>query len=760
MASRLLPTRSFAFLGGDATVDAMARLRAASLVSLAVVVLGCSGSGPTTGKPTPRANQPVSMEDQPPPDPREQRLSMAVVQLLEQEHLRHRKVDDAASRATFAKYLEGLDPGKMFLLKSDVAALEPHRDTVDDELRSGRLDLAHEGQALYTRRVKVVEKVVADLLAKPLDSNNEEFFETDPKKVELAASEDELRERWRRRLELEVLERVSLMEERAADLAKKDKAKDDKDKTAEEEDQALVRGPIPPTPEGREAKAREDLAKSYAGRFARLATPGPLDAAASLMNALTSTFDPHTNYLPPADKANFDIQMSGSLEGIGAVLREDDHYIRVVEVVPGGASWRQGKLEAGDLILSVAQKGKDPVDTTDMRIDEVVKMIRGPKGTLVTLVVKKPSEELETISITRDVVVIEESYARGAVLQPAKAKRGFGYINLPSFYGAQRGGPPRSASTDVRRLLEEMQKRNVAGVVIDLRANGGGLLGDSVDLTGLLIDKGPVVQTQVSDGTKKTLADSSGGTSFSGPVVVMVDRFSASASEIVAGALQDYKRAVIIGTSATHGKGTVQVLADLAELTGSGDDLGALKVTVQQFFRVSGASTQWQGVVPDIVLPDPSAHIESGERELENSIPWSQITAVPHDDWNVTWKVADLAAKSAKRIAKSDVFGKISAQTQLLMARRDDTKVPLAKTAWLTKREEQKKALDAVSPHLDKGPKRFGVTPVEYASHTPVAARPGGKTDDRAGRWRDIVARDPWIEEAVFVLADMAAPGH
>jgi carboxyl-terminal processing protease len=201
----------------------------------------------------------------------------------------------------------------------------------------------------------------------------------------------------------------------------------------------------------------------------------------------------------------------------------------------------------------------------------------------------------------------------------------------------------------------------------------------------------------------------------------------------------------------------VQVLADLAEMTGSADDLGALKITVQQFFRVSGASTQWQGVVPDIVLPDPSGHIESGERELENSIPWSQIDPVQHADWASTWNVADLAGKSAKRVAKSDVFGKISAQTQLLVARRNDTKLPLAKAQWVAKREEQKKALEAVSPHLDKGPKRFTVTAVEYAGAAPVQARPGGKVDDRAGKWRDNVARDPWIEEALLVLGDMTA---
>jgi carboxyl-terminal processing protease len=473
---------------------------------------------------------------------------------------------------------------------------------------------------------------------------------------------------------------------------------------------------------------------------------------------VTATFDPHTTYLPPDDKANFDIQMSGSLEGIGAVLREDEHLIRVVELVPGGASWRQGDLEAGDLILSVAQHRKEPVDVTDMRIDEVVKMIRGPKGTIVTLTVKNATDEIEVITITRDVVVIEEAYARGAVLKSPRLKQSYGYIYLPSLYGSQRG-PQRTAAGDVRRLLEDMEKRKLPGVILDLRQNGGGLLGDAVELTGELIDKGPVVQTQVSDGGKKTLADDESGLSYHGAVVVLVDRFSASASEIVAGALQDYHRAVIVGTGPTHGKGTVQILANLDELTGSDEALGALKITVQQFFRVSGASTQWQGVVPDVVLPDPNGHIESGERELENSIPWTEIEAVPHKDWPATWSVADLAAKSARRVAASDVFAKISAQTQLLRARKD-TKVPLSRTAWLARRAEQRAALDAVDPALEKGPKRFTLTMIDYAPTPAPAARPGGKTDDRVGKWRENVSKDPWIEECLLVLADMAPAGR
>ncbi|HEY6173952.1 MAG TPA: carboxy terminal-processing peptidase, partial [Kofleriaceae bacterium] len=521
---------------------------------------------------------------------------------------------------------------------------------------------------------------------------------------------------------------------------------------ADDDDPRTPLAQIPTTPEGREAKARADLAKSYAARFTRLRHPGPFDAASELVNAVASSLDPHTTYLPPADKANFDIRMSGSLEGIGAVLRERDEYVEVVEIVPGGASWRRGGLDPGDLILSVAQDGQDPVDTFDMHLDDVVKMVRGRKGTVVTLRIKKPTGVQETLAITRDVVVVEESYARGAVLN-RKGGRPFGYIHLPSFYGG-RGPDQRTSGRDVAHLLDEMKALKVAGVVLDIRGNGGGLLGEAVTMTGAMIDRGPVVQVQDSRGQRETYTDDSSGVDYDGPLVVLVDRFSASASEILAGALQDYHRAVIVGTGPTHGKGTVQTLADLDRVTRSGVDLGTLKITVQQFFRVSGSSTQREGVTPDILLPDPAGHLDTGERKLDHAIPWSQIPAVDHEMWKATWKTPTLVERSAARVTKQPVLAKVAAMTQVLRASRDDTRIPLAKTAWEAHRKEQRAAFEAASPNLAAGPAAFAVKTLDDPNTPPPG--PGGNKVDRLARWRDSVARDPWIEECVNVLGDMA----
>lgn len=750
-------------------------IRRLASVAAVLFLFGCSPKPPATNEPpqpaavTPPAAPPVplskSAEALPPPDQREATLAHAVLEILEQGHLLGKKIDDDVSKTAFATYLDRLDSGKLFLLASDRAALAQYADKIDDELHSGRLDLAHDGAKIFVTRVEAVDKMIQAILAAPMDFSNEEYVELDPKKLEVATTDQELQERWRQRLELEVMERVAGMEDRlaadkkaaaAAAAAAKHKKKPPAAKPGAADpaaddidaDHSPV-SEIPATPELREAKARADLAKAYGGRFARLRNPDKLDAASDLINAVTSALDPHTDYLPPADKANFDIHMTGSLQGIGAVLREHDHYTEVAEIVPGGASARMGKLQPGDLILSVAQDGKDPVDIADMRIDEVVSMIRGAKGTVVILKVQKATGAQETYAITRDVVIVEETYARGAVVQK-QGGPAFGYIYLPSFYGGQ--GSPRTATADVHRLLVEMKARKVAGVVIDLRGNPGGLLSAAVDISGDLINQGPVVQVRDGRGKKEVLTDDNPGEDYDGPVVVMVDRFAASASEIVAGALQDYGRAIIIGNgSQTHGKGTVQSLIDLDQ-GATPPTLGEMKVTIQQFFRPNGASTQLEGVKADIELPDPAGHIDAGERQLEHAIAFSSIAMAPHDQWASTWKLDALKRKSAARVAKQPILSRVASATALLKTRMADTRVPLQRTAWDARRTQQKTELDAATPDLKTAPAGFTVTSIPDPDAITGAAK-----DERLAHWRDGLARDPWVGESLAILKDMTA---
>ncbi|MEM1032258.1 MAG: carboxy terminal-processing peptidase [Myxococcota bacterium] len=742
-------------------------------------VVGCSPSpSPASGGSAPaavRTPEPSvpSLPDMP-AEAREPVLAQALANLLPLRHLRQLPVDDALSSQAFEAYLEALDGSKLLLLAPDVARLREYRDRMDDQLLRGDLVLARKGAQLQRTRRAAVAQIVADILSRPFDFSREETLETDVEKRDYAADEAALRDRWRRTLKLQALERITRMADIRATLleakAKGEAPGDDvnlgpgeKPESVEAIDKALAK--YPEAFEDRERKVREELANTLEGRFKRLASPSPLDPAETFLNAVSSVYDPHTRYLAPADKANFDIQMTGSLEGIGAVLSEDDHYIRVREVVPGGASWRQGKLAAGDLILSVAQAGEEAVDVADMPIDRVVQMIRGKKGTVVTLTVRKPDDAIEVIAITRDEFAVEAAYARGAILTSTSGKGAaagrprVGYVYLPSFYGPpmEAAGAERNATGDVASILRRFEGMRLDQVVLDLRGNGGGYLNHAVGITGLFIPSGPYVQTRRSDGKKEVLQDEDGGrVAFGGHLVVMVDRFSASASEILAGALQDYERAVVVGTGPTHGKGTVQTLVDLDQgqpPTPIGS-LGVLKLTIQEYFRVTGASTQWRGVVPDLKLPDPAAHIESGERTLDHSIPWSQTEGLPFQRWTHGWTLAQLAPRSAARVAADPKLSAVASRTAYLEERRSRTVVPLERAAWEARHRDDEVKLESLDPKLDEAPPRLVVKMVG-ANAAQGAAAPQGASD-RFERWRSTLARDPWVDEAIHVLGDMA----
>lgn len=714
---------------------------------------------PNTGAPTasaaPSAGVPTAANDELPElpaDPREGVLAEAAVVLLTKQHVLHRQLDDALSKEAFAKYIESIDGAKLFLLQRHVDALAKYETQIDDELRSGDLSVARKGSALAASRRKVVAKVIANLLSKPFDLTKSEEVELDPKKRGFARSEDELRDRWRRVLEAQVLERIQQMEDLLAAKGKADK----KDKKEESEAAQKALALIPSTFEGRLDKAQKELAERYEARFVRQLEIEKLEPAAQLINAVNAVYDPHTEYLPPSEKANFDIAMSGTLQGIGAALSEQDHYIVVKDLVPGGASWQQGQLAVGDLILAVAQEGKSPVDVTDMAIDKVVQMIRGPKGTVVSLTVKRPDGRIESISITRDIIKIEASYARGATLRLGKRGEKVGYVYLPGFYGSMRGSKKpgdRNATDDVRALLEAFNQKKVGAVILDLRGNGGGLLDHARDISGLFIDQGPVVQTRDSDGKVEVLADKDPSVTFSGRVVVMVDRFSASATEILAGALQDYERAVIVGTGPTHGKGTVQVVIDLDRHQGGGDRLGVYKITVEEYFRVNGASTQLRGVTPDVILPDPASFVESREQTLFHPIPWSAVdpdnySRVPH-----AWEVGELKTASAARVGKHEGFAKLTAFAKLLEARRDDTREPLELRTFQTRRAKEKAELEAVDPKFKDQKSLFDVVPL--AQDAAGASASDKKLREKLNAWKDELARDPWVEESLHVLDDM-----
>lgn len=647
--------------------------------------------------------------------------------------------------------IDGLDTGKVFLLESDVQKLARFETDMDDELRSGDLVAGRKATALLASRRRVVSDIIAGILAKPLDFTVNESIETDPKKRAFCKTDEELTARWRGVLKLQTLERMQELE----DILEKRKEPKANDKSADPDDakrdaaaeKAL--GEIPTTFEGRRDKVQKELANRFATQFVRLTSVDKLQSADTFLNAINGAFDPHTNYLPPAEEAELDIALTGRLEGIGATLREQEHYILVNDLVPGGAAWQQGKLEVGDLIMAVTQEGKTPVDVMDMPIGKVVSMIRGPKGTVVILTVKKSDGSIKTISITRDVVRIEETYARGAILK-TKGGGEVGYVHLPGFYGESKKPGERNATDDMRQILNQLTKKGVTTLVFDLRGDGGGLLGHARDIAGLFVKEGPIVQTKNGEGRVQVLRDTDPSVSFNGNVVVLVDRFCASAAEIVAGALQDYERAVVVGTSATHGKGTVQAVVDLdREAQKASDPLGLYKVTVEEYFRVSGGSTQLKGVVPDILLPDPTSFIDSGERTLPHAIPWSTIKSAPFMTVPHAWKVAELASMSAKRTSTNPDLATVSRLAKLVEARKDKTLKPLERTAWQAEHKQAKADLEALDPKKHEKKALMEVIPLNpQTSSDPRMQR-------QLDKWKETLASDLWVDETTRILGDM-----
>ena len=668
-------------------------------------------------------------------------LSFILRGQINQNHYSQKPIDDALSRAAFDLYLKQLDGQKRFLLKEDTDKLEVFATRIDDEINRGRLELAALGARIMSLRVAQVEKLAGELIEQKFDFSIDESLETDPEKLDFCKDEAELRERWRAILKFQVLVRyLNLLED------EEDKARADGKKPAKSEAEMLE-------------AAREKVRKGNVDFFDRMRKETEQDHFDRYFNAIARAFDPHTNYLPPQSKEDFDISMSGSLEGIGATLQEEDGYIKVIRVIPGSASSRQGQLQAEDIILEVAQGKGEPVDVTDARLRDAVSLIRGKKGTEVRLTVKKPDGRRLIIPIIRDVVQIEETFVKGTILEDEAAKKNFGYIRIPSFYrdfkNTVRGGDGRNSTDDVREELQKMTKAGIDGLVLDLRNNGGGALTDAVSITGLFIEKGPVVQIKNRNGRINVLSDQDPAIDYRGPMVVLINKFSASASEILAGALQDYRRAVIIGSEHSYGKGTVQTMADLdANLPFINLDqyrpLGAMKVTTQKFYRVSGESTQYRGVVPDIILPDPLRHVEAGEQYVDNSLPWDSVEHTSFTPWKTPLALPPLIDRSQERIATNEEFTEILAETERAKERREQTRQSLALEVVRKEREEEKKL--RTSKLMGHG--AMGMDDDE------ADAKEDRRLDDaeREKEWLKELTEDPYVGESRRILLDMALP--
>jgi len=680
-------------------------------------------------------------------DPDKDKLLLDLISyVLQKGHYDSKDINDAFSAEIYKDFINSLDPLKRYFLISDIEEFSKYETEIDDQIRNKELTFFNLVFNRFTERIEEVKGMYETVLEAPFDYNKNEVINVDYDELAYVSSKKELSQRWRWQLKFSTISSYyDLVEEKNTSEARKKEAalNDEEYKPSDNENLSLAE---------MEEKSRKTTRTSLTEYFDFTDDLERKDYFAVFLNTMVEEFDPHTNYFAPPDRDRFDLQMSGKLEGIGARLQKKNDYINVIEIISGGPAWRGEHIEVGDVILKVRQADEeDAVSIVGMRIDDAVKLIKGPKGSQVTLTIKRVDGTIEDEVITRDVVELAETWAKSTVIE--KSGKKFGLINLPAFYFDMENYKERNAASDVKREIERLKAEGMEGLVLDLRNNGGGSLRAAVDIGGLFIKNGPIVQVASSGENKEVLKDKSNEIAWDGPLVILVNGLSASASEILAAAMQDYKRAIIIGSKQTYGKGTVQNLIDLNQWLRKNDlgDMGALKLTTQKFYRVNGGSTQLEGVKSDVVMPDRYSYIEVGERDYDNPLPYDKIEPADYDVWDGYIDFQETIDKSKGRMAKNEQLKLIDENAQWIKKKRDEMEVNLNYDAYLAetlKRKEETKKFDAVDKYDNK---------MNYSSLANEIALMKQDTTlrEKRKRWHKNLAKDIYVEEAVHVLEDL-----
>ena len=595
----------------------------------------------------------------------DRKVIKSVTSLLQKRHLSKAELDDEISRRAFKTYLKSLDPMKLYFTQADIDAFNANETKLDDMARNGDVQFGYDVFKVFLKRVDERVTLVNYLLDRGFDFTVDEELIADPDLLEYAKSDAEIEDKWRKRLKYDLL------------VLKSDKI------------------------EGKEAN--DKLRRRYGSFAKRMHQTHNSELLEMYLTALTTSYDPHTTYMSQDSLNNFEIQMRLQLDGIGASLQFEDGYTVVKSLIPNGAADKDGRLKPEDRVIGVGQ-GTDGeiVDVVDMNLTDVVKLIRGKKGTIVRLkVIPSGQAEPKTYDITRASIELTDSEARGEIIQEGKKADGtpyrVGVIDLPSFYmdmdGARKGlGDFKSTTRDVERILNDFKSKGVDAVVVDLRHNGGGSLTESISTTGLFIDQGPIVQVKDSEGNVQHYDDVDRGVVWDGPLVVLVNKFSASASEIFAGAIQDYRRGIVIGDRTTHGKGTVQSLLDLGRelIAFNAPELGALKITMQQFYRPNGDSTQNRGVISDIELPSLTTHYDVGESDLDYAVEFDRVQAAQFAKSNRVDQstIDELRTRSEDRRSNNEEFQKMLRKITRYKQQKERKRVSLNEEKFMADRAE------------------------------------------------------------------------
>ena len=662
----------------------------------------------------------------------------SVLNLLDKGHFKPKDINDDFSKKMYKNYMESLDGGKRFLIQSDIDKLKPYETSLDDNIKAGNFDFFNKSIELITAAQTRTQGFYKEILSKPMTFDKNESISYDFDNMAYAKNEKELKERWFQIMKSNVLEEiVAVQNSQAKDSVKTDEKKEVKSFATIEKE------------------SREKILKDYDKLFERLSKLRRDDRFSDYINAMTEVFDPHTSYFNPSDKEDFDIGFTGKVEGIGAKLQSEGEYTKVSEVVVGGPAWKQKELETNDVIMKVAQEGQEALDIRGMRIDDVVSKIRGKKGTKVTLTVKKVNGATQNITITRDEVLMDESFAKSAIVGKKGVLENIGYIYLPKFYADFDNNKGRFSFTDVVAEVNKLKQQGVNGIILDLRNNPGGSLNDVVKMSGLFIEQGPIVQVKSRGQEPYVMSDDDNSYSYDGPMVVLVNHQSASASEILAAALQDYKRAVIIGSTSTYGKGTVQRFLDLDRSVSSANNLkplGQLKMTIQKYYRINGGSTQLDGVVPDIILPDALNYIKVGERENSSAMEWTKVEPAKFgQEVFVVKNLEEIKAKSKARTTANPTFVAIDNNAKNVKIQSDRKDFPLEINAYKkdldTRKAASKKFTDLFVeiPGLEVNSMQVDLNQISKDSASIV----------RNNNFLKSLRKDVYIDEAINVIKDL-----
>ena len=653
--------------------------------------------------------------------------------VIERGHFDPKNIDNEFSENMFKEFIENMDGQHRFFLSSDIGNFKKYKYDLDDEIINSKTTFFDLVYNKLIQRQEIVKNFYEEILNKPFSFNEDEIISLDYKNAPYPSTLNDLKFLWRKRLKLSTLSIYV------------DKKEDQINQKKIDSSHAILDDYI------LEKQSREITLSNMKNFFDSVDELNRNDYFNIYINSLVKQFDPHSFYFSPNEKETFDTSISGKFEGIGARLGKKNQQITILEVISGGPVWKGNLLEPGDVILKVSDSSGDPVEVTGMRLDDVVKLIKGPKGTNVILNVKRVDGTVNDVNIVRDIVELEESYAKASIIK--KNEINYGLIYLPKFYVDFKSYNERNAANDVKKLIIQLKKEKINGLVLDLRDNGGGSLQTVVDITGYFIKTGPVVQVKSTGGKKQVLKDRDPSIIWNGPLVVLVNELSASASEILAAALQDYNRAIVIGSKQTFGKGTVQNVVDLNKIIAGNSygNLGALKLTTDKFYRINGGSTQLEGVKSDIIFPNRYSFIEIGEKDQENPLPWDFIGSAQFSPSDTKNNFEYVQNQSNKRIVSNTYLNLLKEEAKWVKEQQDQYKYSLNYSEFVRNRD----SIVKISKKFDKIGNYRSDLIIDWIEEDRLEIDVNNSFKEKRARWKETLIKDIQLNEAINILSDI-----